>query len=819
MAVVNINPGSATITRTVTSYDDNGFDFWSWRLASCDTSVFDTYTTITSLSGNLGAYVGTYTFSETVNFYATQYKYYALLVFDGTNWNISGDVLLANVGDAPVRPALATPSNAVGNQALTVVLYWTNAKDASVDSVTCEIGESLDSLVSIITKDTDRPTDSGSIYLKPSTTYYWRVTYHNAGGDSYSDTRWFTTKSLNTSIITNVAYKTGTSVLTWTKPDVDTNSVTGYDVYLGIDLTTVTEADKTSACYKGRVTTTSYTVQNPTPDTLYFYRIDTYLTVPGYAIEDLTQKGVVGHFYTSSITLAPFVATTNVERLIAVIDNKVYYENADGLDYTAIAADVLTLSATANVDTLCAFNKCFIVNGAIKKVIDFTNRKIVLTELPKIPPRDTILYQGTSSVARATIDYIDLANLTVYAQMVNGNMLESADIYWMDETGAKQTWLANTITSVSAAGAVNTYDWKAYPETVAGSGENGEMPEDVDIVELYQGQVVLASSKNNIFYMSAPNNPFKFAYYDEAGGFASALGYTGKLGQNITAVIPFSDDYLILGTATQTWMFRGSPSSGATLDSVSNSIGVFNNECWTMDGAGTLYFMNANGIYSFTGNSLNSLTADVFPRFNSEFTVAAGYYLSMAYDKYNNGIMISSTGTSDHKTLFFSLYTGGFFEMTFGDIGGITSAIFDETKLIVGCKDGAIKYFDTDAKDDFSEYRYHVIDSAVQFGVFRLTNDELFTSLLESIEIYCGKESDLVLKIFNGLTADAVIDKIIADTPAFTGTITQIRSKTFNVRLRGSYFSIAIENKLINSSWAMERIAIKGKQFGKVRLI
>jgi hypothetical protein len=734
----------------------------------------------------------------------------------------------------PKKPIIYSPKEGIKKQEFSSLdlLWYSDATGEDVSRMSVQISQDEAAFDTVVDNLPEADFDTETIYYKfnitllPDTTYFWRVINHGEFGDYYSKTEWFKTRSAKPNRVSGASFNTTTGVLSWNAPTEA--PADGYNIYIGTDFNVVANAGIDSEVFRGSSETNSFTFDTFDKNRLYYYRIDTTVDVDGVEANEGITTGKTETFFTGVEGLQSPPNTETAEKLVMLAGDNLLYSDLDGenVEDTGITIE------DYGIDLLCAFNKCFVVNGKTKKIIDFTNTKLTIasdtSDTAVLPPRDTILYQDdTSARHAAVIDYIEVVSgtgaarvLNVYAQVVNGAFTASnKKTYWIDADGKKITWKTTAIST-----APNVYDWDVYPDTVEGRKENGQMPEFASMIELYQGQVVLADSNSNIFYMSEPTNPFRFAYFEQDSGFAASVGYTGKLGQNISAVVPYRNDYLILAGKTQMWMFRGNPATGAMIDSLSNSIGIFNHYCWTFDGSGNLVIVNADGIYMLGVEvGLQNLTATVSPRFSNLFTTSDDRYLSAAFDKAENGILISSTAKStdstDNQSLFFSLDTGGFFEIKPATaIGGITSAIFDERRLLMGCKDGTIKYLDSDVKNDYSYQGVFPINSIVQFGVFRLTQHETLTALLETVEIYCNKESDLVLKIYTGITADAVIERIENDNANYTRNIKQARSRTFRPRLRGSYFSIAIENNLPDSTWAIERLAITGKPFGKVRI-
>jgi hypothetical protein len=825
---------------------------WNIGGGGTDDAVFSIYTskdfaapTAVAEQITLTAVAGTYSFPIQVEADTT---YYWRIVHHENGLSTSSStydfsISAATSATPAKKPLLRNPDNGDINESfLDKKLEWDEADSGSeVSTVTIKIGTDSNLLATTVDSDDVAGYVSAGSYdyeftltapLEPDTVYYWQVTHHCSDGVYTSEIEWFKTKPADTGRVTSVTWNNSTKVLTWSEPD---GVPDGYYLYIGTDSLEVSNADTDSEIvYKADIDAgdpgETYTFSNAVPQTLYFWRIDAYVDLDkATPPKRKVTRGVVRTFFTGTLGLAAVPITTNDEKLVYVTDDSVKYANINGDNETDAG---IAISSGENLDMLCAFNKCFIVNGTTKKVIDFTNIKLTVSGLgadTKIPQRDTIFYQDNGGSGEATtrnaavIDYIDVSGsgasreLSIYAQVTNGTITEDETIanrsYWLTEDGDIVEVDVEAVTY-----GPHVYDWAAYPEKADGYSDNGEMPDHVDMAELYAGQIILASSKSNIFYMSAPDNPFSYAFYEDTGSFASATAYTGKLGYNLNAVIPFRDDVLVLASSQSLWMFRGSPSSGASLDNVSNEIGVHNHRCWTTDGAGRLYFMDKNGVYLLDG-AIRNLSNNAFPRFSNEFNLDDYQYLSMVFDKYNNGVLISGEGYGQNKSFFVSLDTGGFFEQSFDSSGGITSAIYDGCKMLLGCKDGGIRFFDEDAVVDVdTDDTENDIESEVLFGPAAISRESSYTAILNSIEAVLDISGGSVgVKLYVGQTASEVISNYESDSYSWSSTFSSGYSYRKRPRRRSNYIGVLLYNRSQDTTWAMERVILEIIQKGKLK--
>lgn len=145
----------------------------------------------------------------------------------------------------------------------------------------------------------------------------------------------------------------------------------------------------------------------------------------------------------------------------------------------------------------------------------------------------------------------------------------------------------------------------------------GIVPTDCNLCCNWRGRVVVAGDSNNPqnVYFSRPSGTYfnsvtstevligpgvdwDYSQSDPAAAFASNLATSGKIGQPVMSLIPFSDDLLKVGCSHSLWMYQGDPADGGSCVNVSQLLGICGPNAWCVDPAGTLWFVATGGLFS-----------------------------------------------------------------------------------------------------------------------------------------------------------------------------------------------------------------------------
>jgi len=109
---------------------------------------------------------------------------------------------------------------------------------------------------------------------------------------------------------------------------------------------------------------------------------------------------------------------------------------------------------------------------------------------------------------------------------------------------------------------------------------NGSLPTLCRLIARYRGRMVLSGkvSDPSNWFMSKAGNPFNYNYapsttsaIQAVAGNASEVGLVGDV---VTALMPFSDDAMLIGGDQSIWQMSGDPAAGGSIDMISDQVGV-----------------------------------------------------------------------------------------------------------------------------------------------------------------------------------------------------------------------------------------------------
>ena len=528
--------------------------------------------------------------------------------------------------------------------------------------------------------------------------------------------------------------------------------------------------------------------------------------------------------------------------LVAVGTDTVFYESSAGtIEELTAAQDNIDCT---NLLQICeAYQKVFIANESVLRVADFGNVKIVAADIVSggvYPRKGALLTSGTSSMV---VDYITstTGGSTIYGQNITGIAFSASDA--VTGTNLDGTSVGFTMTAVNEVTGPHWYTWGVYGALAA---TYGAMPGFASLICLYRGRVVISGNKQYPFqwYMARQGNPFDFNYAsnDAQTAVAGSNADAGELGDIITALIPYKDDYLVFGCGGQIWYMAGDPAAGGSLNELDLTTGIYGPQSWCFDNAGNLYFWGTNGVYRTTipGVPENISRVSLPNLVKDEAVDSSTHRITMAYDPRRGGILIAITKFSDntHSNYFFDLATGGFFpESSATTDCAIYSQLFyqgdapDYRRLLLGCADGYVRYHDEDTESDVdADDVATAINAYCTWGPLKLAQDEDYYGILSVLEIITAggvsggsqeDSNDVSYNIFVADTAEELLEKLSANTDyRVTGTVTapgRPKGSRIRKRFRGMYLGLRLWNSTAAEAWSVNKIIGTIKKGGKFK--
>jgi hypothetical protein len=610
------------------------------------------------------------------------------------------------------------------------------------------------------------------------------------------------------------------ATLSWT----DSVSSDYYKVYFGTNSSEVTS--KSVNVYRGDVTTAVY---DPRLDLNYgatYYWLITAVRA-GYSDVD----SAVWEFTVVAEAAALPDAKKYSKKICSAANNKFWYDNDDSPP-KQVELSGLTLDTSKAISMFELEQKVYIANDTILKVVDFVNTKITLDGAMTVPPRRGQTITQANSNATMVVDYVAKGALTViYGRTTSGTFTTNAADTLSGDTMSPTTKYPTAVTLPTTP---HHYDWGVYADVVS-ADEFGEMPAMATMGDRWRGRACLTGNSvdPHQWYESRQLNPYDMMYGedDAQSAVAGTDSKAGKVGDIITASIPYSEDYKIYGSIGDLWLQRGDPAAGGTLDILVEKIGIVSNTAWCWDDVENLYILDLKGMYKITRGlaSIEAMTSDKIPNFVKDLAInPETQRVVLSFDPDKQGIVISVTTieTGANANYFYDLQSKGFSPETYPVQDAIMCSHYydaddpEQRQLLLGCYDGHIRILDPATKSDdigsMASPATQAIDSYVLLGPVMIGANHNFNGRMNSLTVVTagGKaggtvpdSDDVSYSVYVGDDAETVMEKADADTSLFSGTISAPgRAKRIRRKARGVFMAVRLGNNTAGKTWGLERV-------------
>ena len=347
-------------------------------------------------------------------------------------------------------------------------------------------------------------------------------------------------------------------------------------------------------------------------------------------------------------------------------------------------------------------------------------------------------------------------------------------------------------------------EWTAAPGL-------GAVPQHCRLLCLYRNRTVLASPPGAMreWYMSHVDNPRDWDYADVTalGAVAGTAANAGQMGQEIRALIPYSDDYLIFGCAHSIWRMSGDPKYGGLLDAVDYKTGMLDKFAWAHDPHANIWFMGMAGLYRMQpGQKPEAMSPFTLPRELSNINTQA-YEVILAWNTVWFGLHIFITsrldGTSQHW--FYDAKEGAYWPEQIPNDHGPTAVLdygSDSSrfrKLLLGGRDGYIRNFEENVSNDDGE----TITSYVVFAPQRIAGRDDREGILQLVQLALGLNTDTLdygIRVAD-THEEAAIAKAKKTGMLRGGGLTSPE----RMRIRGGSMALIVGNKTFDERWAYEK--------------
>lgn len=351
--------------------------------------------------------------------------------------------------------------------------------------------------------------------------------------------------------------------------------------------------------------------------------------------------------------------------------------------------------------------------------------------------------------------------------------------------------------------------------------DKGMIPVGCPHICTYRDRLVLA--QNHIVYYSRMSDFADWDYGqdpDDIGkAYISTSSEAGQIGDIITALIPFTDDYLIFGCKSSIWVQIGDLADGGSIENITNDTSVVMRGAWTVGPGGSVFFLGPDGIYYMAPGASpvpENISKKRLPRELRDINENT-YQIAMAYDNRRNGIHIYLTPetATGRKHFFFSSTYNAFWPVALNADHDPTSIMpttsFDGASVLLGCRDGYVRNFNEMYEtDDGTE-----ISSYVDYGPFNLGSDYESGMLHDIIGVLGQNSGDVTWSVRLGDSSEEAAD---STTNFTTGTWSAGRNNNVYVRGYGQSAVLRVSAKSgTMRKWAIERIAAIASKQGMAR--
>lgn len=463
----------------------------------------------------------------------------------------------------------------------------------------------------------------------------------------------------------------------------------------------------------------------------------------------------LGYFYPAGNQgSAPLVPILPVS--MCYLNNAIYAVDGTNIAYLPLATqDVTPYAVSAAISSITFSGPLAVVTTSSAN--GFTSGQTIFISGATIPV-SSITSSGTLATVTTTINHDlqsgDIVNITGATQTpYNGNFA----ITVLTPTTFTYNLLTTTSSPATGTPVINDSNYNGefeitvvsptvftYTPTVPPTENAAGTPVVTNIIGIvptnihfccnWRGRLVFAGDSMNPqnFYMARVGVPtdWNFAATDPAAAVAGNLSESGQIGEPITCLIPFTDDYMMIGCTNSIWMLEGDPADGGTIVRVSDKMGILGPNAWTTDAAGTVYFLGNGGLYSVRPlwefyQPPTNLSEKVYDQFFQGIDWSNSQ-IALEWDTdqhYLNIYITPSNGTSQGTHLIYDARNNGFWPQQYPVAAGPYSALSFVGNgsaagrvTVLGGIDGYLRSTSLSALDDDGT----AISSSVTMGPFKL---------------------------------------------------------------------------------------------------
>lgn len=335
------------------------------------------------------------------------------------------------------------------------------------------------------------------------------------------------------------------------------------------------------------------------------------------------------------------------------------------------------------------------------------------------------------------------------------------------------------------------------------------VPQGNHLLTRYLGRMVLAGEPEHICWMSRAGYPNDWEFGappdDLARAVESHASEWGALSGPITALIAFSDDYLLFGQRDSIWRLVGDPLAGGRTVNVTQAIGILGYRAWCITPESELVFMGSEGLFRLAPGGMSfpvPISRDQLPRELLGINPLV-YNVVLVYDRVAVGIHIFILHTSggSRKHWWFDWRNKTFWPVELNVEDVPYDAFWYEGDLetaaaaILGCEDGGLRQFSDSSTAEPGEH----FESYCDYGPIRLANVDSKRGVLNTVRLFQKGSTSVNVDVRVGGSAE--------EAYAASSVYNKLaNSQAMRVRRGGS--AAYIKLSALNRAWHVENIEV-----------
>lgn len=338
----------------------------------------------------------------------------------------------------------------------------------------------------------------------------------------------------------------------------------------------------------------------------------------------------------------------------------------------------------------------------------------------------------------------------------------------------------------------------------------GGFPPRCELVAAYSGRLVMARGDNAFtVYQSRYGDPFDFDYGPEVQSISQAIAGTvasqGKPPEPITALIPFRDSRLYIGTTESLFVQTGDLADGGRLDQLDKSQGVAPGYAWCESSSGIYYFSARGGVNFLNAQSQISVVSYGSVQRRLEEIDITKSRIKLCYnwiDKTVHVFVLANNVGSDVEHFVFDEALGAWHKDSFGSgfENAVTTAATqhgdgpEDRSLLIAFGDGKVRRWNQYAQDDDGK----PIQSYAMVGPLVSGREGIETRIQG---LYAQLATD------QGPVEVAIRASNSADAPGPPGTFARLEpGRGLGVGVNASAPALYVDVRGIGSAWAVHEL-------------